>query len=225
VTRTRAVSGAFAAFAALAAIALLALPAGAHTAMLRASPDRDATAGGAIGHIDLEFLDPVSSVVVSVSYNGVPVAGQTTVAEGELITFTLDQPLNQPGRYQVNYEMISFDSDFTTGGFFFTFDPVAAEAARLELSGPGGFSSTTIAVSVVALVAVIGLLALFVRQIDNRRSQVLQAVDGYDDHYYEDDHFEGRYNEGRYNEGHNYNEGRHYEGRGYEHPPAEDHRW
>ena len=177
------------ALAALAAVTLLAFPAGAHTAMLRASPDRDATAGGTISHIDLEFLDPVSSVVVSVTYNGVPLAGQTTVADGELITYTLDQPLAQPGRYQVNYEMISFDSDFTTGGFFFTFDPVADQVARIEPSGPGGLSPVTIAVSVVALIAVIGLLALFVRRIDNRRGQVLQEIDDYD---YEDHDYQRR---------------------------------
>ena len=163
---------------ALAVTALLALPAGAHTAMLRASPDRDATAGGSIGLIDLEFLDPVSNASVTVTYNGAPVAGRTTVADGQVITFTLDQPLAQPGRYQVNYEMTSADSDFTTGGYFFTFDPSADQMARIEPSGSGRFSSTTLALSGVGLTAVVGLLALFVRRIDNRRrEQVLEATD------------------------------------------------
>lgn len=162
------------------AVALLAGPAGAHTAMLRASPDRDATAGGSITVVDLQFLDPVSSAAVSVTYNGVPVAGQTTVANGELITFTLDQPLTQPGRYQVNYEMISFDSDFTTGGFFFTFDPAAAQAPRIELPGPGGLSSTTIALSIAGLVVVIMVLALFVQRIDRRRRQQIIEFDSFD---------------------------------------------
>ena len=57
---------------ALAVTGLLALPAGAHTAMLRASPDRDTTAGGSIGFIDLEFLDPVANASVTVTYNGAP---------------------------------------------------------------------------------------------------------------------------------------------------------
>ncbi len=154
--------------------ALLALPAEAHTAMLRASPDRDATAGGSIGFIDMEFLDPVTDASVTVTYNGAPVAGQTTVADGEIITFTLDQPLAQPGRYQVNYEMISFDSDFTTGGFFFTFEPAAGEAARIESSGPGGLSSITVALSGAGLALVVALLALFVWRIDARRREQLE---------------------------------------------------
>ena len=165
---------------ALAVTGLLALPAGAHTAMLRASPDRDATVGGSIGFIDLEFLDPVTNASVTVTYNGAPVAGRTTVADGEVITFTLDQPLAESGRYQVNYEMTSFDSDLTTDGFFFTFDPAADQVARIEPSGSGGFSSTTLALSGAGLTAVVGLLALFVRRIDNRRrEQVLEATDDY----------------------------------------------
>ena len=159
---------------------VLTVPAGAHTAMLRASPDRNATAGGSITVIDLEFLDPVTSASVAVTYNGVPVAGQTTVADGDLITFTLDQPLAEPGRYQVSYEMISFDSDFTTGGFFFTFDPAAAQAPRIEPSGPGGLSTTTLALSIIGLVTVITLLAFFVQRVDKRRRAQIVEFDGYD---------------------------------------------
>ncbi len=165
---------------ALAVTALLAPPASAHTAMLRASPDRDATAGGSIGFIDLEFLDPVTNASVRVTYNGAPMTGRTTVTAGEVITFTLDQPLTQPGRYQVNYEMISFDSDFTTGGFFFTFDPAADQMARIEPPGSGGFSTTTLALSGAGLTVLVALLALFVWRIDNRRrEQILEATDDY----------------------------------------------
>lgn len=165
---------------ALAVTALLALPASAHTAMLRASPDRDAIAGGSISFIDLEFLDPVTDASVTVTYNGAPLAGSTTVAAGEVITFTLDQPLVQPGRYQVSYEMVSFDSDFTTSGFFFTFDPTAKQVARIELPGSGGTSTTTLALSGAGLVVIGGLLALFVWRLDNRRrEQTLEATDDY----------------------------------------------
>jgi methionine-rich copper-binding protein CopC len=166
---------------ALAATALLALPAGAHTAMVRASPDRNATVGGSIGFIDLEFLDPVTEASVTVSYNGAPVTGRTTVAAGEVVTFTLGQPLTQPGRYQVNYEMISSDGDFTTDGFFFTFDPAAAQATRIEAPGSGGrFSTTTLALWGVGLAVLVGLLTLFVWRIGNRRREhILEAADGY----------------------------------------------
>lgn len=156
---------------ALAVVILPAMPASAHTAMVRASPDRDAIAGGSISFIDLEFLDPVTSASVSVTYNGAPVSGRTTVGTGEVITFTLDQPLAQPGRYQVSYEMVSFDADFTTSGFFFTFDPTANQMARIEPPGPGGFSTTTLALSGAGLTVLVGLLALFVWRIDNRRRE------------------------------------------------------
>lgn len=166
---------------ALAVATMLAPPASAHTAMLRASPDRDAIVGGSIAFIDLSFLDPVTEASVTVTYNGTPVTGRTTVDAGEVITFAFDQPLTQPGRYQVNYEMVSFDSDFTTGGFFFTFDPAADQAARIEPPGSGGSSPTTLIVSGVGLAVVVGLLALFVWRIDNRRrQQLLEANDDYD---------------------------------------------
>ena len=151
-------------------------PAPAHTAMLRAAPDRDATAGGAITFVDLEFLEPVSEAVVQVTYNGVPVAGQTTVTEGKLITFTLAQPLTQPGRYQVGYEMISFDTDFTTGGYFFTFDPAASPVERIELTESGGLFSNTLVISAGGLVVVAALLAVFAWRTDNRRRQQYLAA-------------------------------------------------
>ncbi|MGH1494019.1 MAG: copper resistance CopC family protein [Acidimicrobiales bacterium] len=164
---------------ALAVAVLLALPARAHTAMLRASPDRNATAGGSIAFIDLNFLDPVTNASVTVTYNGTPVAGRATVADGEVITFTLDQPLTQPGRYQVSYEMTSFDGDFTTGGYFFTFDPAAEQVGRIEFSGSSGFSTTTLALSGAGLIMIVGLLAVFVRRIDSGRREALGATDDY----------------------------------------------
>ncbi len=169
-----------AAVVALAVAAVLALPAGAHTAMLRASPDRNATAGGSIDVIDLQFLDPVTNTSVTVTYNGAPLPGRVTAANGEVITFTLDQPLTQPGRYQVNYEMTSFDGDFTTGGYFFTFDPAAAPVARIEPAGPGGLSTTTLILSGAGLAVLLGMLALFVLRIDGRRrEQLIEATDDY----------------------------------------------
>ncbi len=172
--------------ATLAVAVVSTLPAGAHTAMLRASPDRNATVGGSVQLIDLEFLDPITNASVTVTYNGVPVAGRTTVADGEVITFTLDQPLAQPGRYQVSYEMISFDSDFTTGGFFFTFDPAAAPPSGIEPSGSDGFPLVTLAISGAGLLVVLAIIALFVRRIDEEpEEELLPASDRYwsDDHY------------------------------------------
>ncbi len=169
--------------AALASAAVLTLPAAAHTAMLRASPDRNATVGGSIQVIDLEFLDPITDASVMLSYNGAPIAGTTTVPDGKVITFTLDQPLAQPGRYQLSYEMISLDGDFTTGGYFFTFDPLAAQPARIEAPASGGWSTTTIlTVAAAGLAVLVALLAVSIRRVDGRRRvEELDAWDA-DDH-------------------------------------------
>jgi methionine-rich copper-binding protein CopC len=145
----------------LGVVAALTGPASGHTAMLRGSPDRDAVVGGSIAFVDLEFLDPVSETSVAVTYNGVTVPGRATVAEGELITFVLDEPLVEPGRYQVSYEMVSSDGDFTTGGYFFTFDPAAPAAPRIEASGSGGLPTAALAVAGVGLAVVAALLAMW----------------------------------------------------------------
>ena len=180
-----------AAVAALAMLVLTAPSASAHTAMLRASPDRDAIVGGSIAFLDLEFLDPVTDATVTVTYNGAPVTGQTTVPDGDVITFTLDQTLTQPGRYQVNYEMISFDGDFTTGGYFFTFDPNAEPTARINPSGSGGVSSTTLVASGAALAVLAALVGLFVWRIDRgRRTEGMAASDGTDTWYDDSDHWD-----------------------------------
>lgn len=188
VARMAMIRGLLIAVAVLVVATVPAAPADAHTAMLRASPDRNAVAGGSLDVIDLLFLDPVTNASVTVTYNGVPAAGRTTVADGEVITFTLDQPLTQPGRYQVSYEMISFDSDFTTGGYFFTFEPAAEQAGRIEPPGPGGLSSTTLALSGVGLFTLVAVLALFVRRTDHRRRDLMLEVtdgQGAEDPYYQ----------------------------------------
>ncbi|MEM9564193.1 MAG: copper resistance protein CopC [Actinomycetota bacterium] len=170
-----------AAVVAVTVAVLMTLPASAHTAMLRASPDRNAVVGGSIQVIDLEFLDPITDATVMLRYNGTPLAGTTTVPDGEVITFALDQPLTQPGRYQVSYEMISLDGDFTTGGYFFTFDPAAAQPARIEAPASGGVSTNTVlAASAIGLAALVGLLVFFIRRTDVRRRHEDFEPDGYD---------------------------------------------
>ncbi len=154
----------------LTALGLWAItPASAHTALLEASPGPDQTVGGTVTGIDLAFLDPISDAIVTVSYNGAPVAGTTTVSNGDLIRFDFDEPLQAPGRYQVFYEMTSFDLDYTTSGFFFTFDTNAAPLIRLEAPTAGGDSSFPLVPTIVAAVVVVALLAAFVWYFDARR--------------------------------------------------------
>jgi hypothetical protein len=88
-----------------------------------------------------------------------------------VITFTFDQALAQPGRYQVNYEMISTDGDFTTGGYFFTFDPLAEPPGRIDPSASSGLSTTVLAASGVGLAAAVGLISLVAMRTANRRRE------------------------------------------------------
>ena len=154
---------------------LLVVPASAHTALLEASPAPDQTVGGTIDFVDLAFLEPVSDAVVVLSFNGEPVAGQTTVPEGMIIRFELDEPLSTPGRYQISYELTSYDSDYTTNGFFFTYATGGPQPARIntveEQSG-GGTSQVIIGATVALLTVLIGLLAIFVWRLDAKRHRI-----------------------------------------------------
>lgn len=170
----------------IAAVALAWMaPVGAHTALLEASPQRDSTAGGTIDFVDLAFLDPVSEAVITVTFNGQPVAGVTSSAEGELVSFELDQPLQEPGRYQVSYEMISFDSDFTTSGFFFTYATDAPQPARLGDPDAGSEESSQVAIlaTVAGITALLCVAAVFVWRIEGKRRA--QLVDAADDDWYD----------------------------------------
>ena len=156
-------------------------PASAHTALLGASPGPDQTVGGVVEGIDLAFLDPITDAIVTVSYNGAPVPGSTTVANGELIRFEFDQPLQEVGRYQVFYEMTSFDSDYTTSGFFFTYDVNAAPLVPLDAPGANDDSSFPILPTAIAGIVLVALLAGFVWFSDSRRRQTA-GVDGRREH-------------------------------------------
>jgi methionine-rich copper-binding protein CopC len=151
-------------------------PIDAHTTLLQASPGRDETVGGTIDFVDLAFFDPVTNATVTVSLNGVPLPGVTTVTDGRVIRFELNEPLTTPGRYEVTYQMISFDSDETASGFFFTYDASAPQPTRIgedsliggeEPADPVEGEDTAIpwvliGATVVILVALLAMLGIFV---------------------------------------------------------------
>jgi methionine-rich copper-binding protein CopC len=142
--------------------------------MIDASPGPDATVGGTVDFVDLAFLEPVTNAVVILSFNGEPISGQTTVRDGKIIRFELDQPLSTPGRYQVEYELISFDTDYTTDAFFFTYSADGAQPVRIETAvsqAEGGSSRAILGATVGLLTVVIGLLAVFVWRLDAKRHQ------------------------------------------------------
>ena len=189
---------------------VVAPPAGAHTALLEASPGPDETVGGVIDGIDLAFLDPITDAIVTVSYNGAPVAGATTVADGELIRFQFDEPLQLDGRYQVFYEMTSFDLDYTTSGFFFTYAAGAPQPPRLEAPGAGDGSSFPVVPTVIGTTLLVAVLAVFVWQFDARRRQ--SAGDGPDHAEYGHDGYGAEGYSAEYDEGHYHDGGDEYGG-------------
>ncbi len=145
--------------------AATARPAVAHTELLQASPGPGQVAGGEIDFVDLAFLEPVSDVTVTVSRSGAEIPATVPVADGRIIHVELGDPLTEPGRYDVAYELTSADLDRTSGAFFFTYDPAATPARRIG-AGPAAPTDrnwalvvTTIALGAVVL-ALAGRLAL-----------------------------------------------------------------
>ena len=152
-------------------------PADAHSALVGASPAPDETVGGNVDFVELAFNEPVSDATISVLYNQEPLAGVTTVTDGEVIRFELSEGLLQPGRYEISYDMISFDTDHTIDGFFFTFEPGARQPGEIDLGGGQGLIETESegtdwfffgAVGLL-LASLFGLVAIFVWRVDAKR--------------------------------------------------------
>ena len=98
--------------AGVGASVLAPLPAAAHSTMLQASPGPSQIAGGPIDVVDLTFTEPVSEAEVRVKNgDGEFLPGSMAVADGQIIRFVFDEPLNEPGEYEVDYEVISWDGD------------------------------------------------------------------------------------------------------------------
>lgn len=154
-----------------------AAPADAHSSLVGASPAPDDTVGGDVVFIELAFNEPVSDATISVLYNQEPLAGVTTVADGELLRFDLSEALVQPGRYEVSYDMISFDTDHTIDGFFFTFDPAGPQPVAIDLSTGQGLGQELsegtdwgfFAAVGVLIASLFGLLGIFVWRVDAKR--------------------------------------------------------
>ncbi|MEM8925631.1 MAG: copper resistance protein CopC [Actinomycetota bacterium] len=163
-------------------------PAFAHTDLLQASPGPGQLVGGTVEVIDLVFTEPITEARVTVTRDGQDVPGTMVNTDGIIIRFELDEPITEPGRYDVRYEMISFDLDDTADGFFFEYEPSAPEPFRLGVvQEPEGTNWVMVAASAVLMAALAGLLFIFVKRVDGqRRAGVLDgdaaaSVDGDDD--------------------------------------------
>jgi methionine-rich copper-binding protein CopC len=147
-------------------------PAAAHTDLLQASPGPSQQAGDPLQFIDLAFLEPVSDAVVRVTFDGAELPGTMLTDEGTIIRFQLEEPLSQPGRYDVSYEMLSFDLDQTESGFFFTFAPDSPPPLRLgnvTEAGSGGRDWIPIIATVVLVGSLAGLAFMFLDRLEGRR--------------------------------------------------------
>lgn len=165
--------------AAVAQLTVGIAPAAAHTDLLQGSPGPGQRVGGEVEVVDLVFAEPVTEAVVMITGpDGEDIAGEMTAADGLIIRFSLDAPLTEPGDYQLDYEMISFDLDFTERGYNFTYDPAAPEPIRLGVEvEPEGTNWPMIIASVVLMAALAGLLFLFVKRTDAQRGEPAPAGD------------------------------------------------
>lgn len=146
--------------------------AAAHTDLLQGSPGPAQRTGGTVDFIDLIFVEPVSNAVVTVEDpNGIPVAGTTTVADGQIIRFEMPA-LTETGRYIVRYTMDSADGDATEAAYFFTYHPDGTQPTRLgDVDAPDNTANVvSIVASVVFLLCMIGLVMVFLTRLERRRA-------------------------------------------------------
>lgn len=154
-------------------------PAAAHTDLLQASPGAGQRAGGRIDFVDLVFFEPVTDAEISVLLDGESLPGRTTVPDGSIIRFSLDEPLSEAGSYEVRYSMISYDLDPHQSSYTFAFDPDAPQALRIGEVEPEGRNWPQIIATIVLVACLAGLAFLFLGRLEARRR--LARPDGADD--------------------------------------------
>ena len=166
-------------------------PALAHTTLLQASPGPGQRGGGTIEFIDLVFAEPVSEAVVTVTREEVEVPGSMLETDGQIIRFAFDSPVTEPGRYEVAYNMISFDLDESEASYFFDYVPDAPQPVRLGPVDTSGDSNLVpILAGSVMVVCLAGLAFIYLSRVVAGR----EAADGPDDDRPDDGHGGGHEN-------------------------------
>jgi len=106
-------------------------PVAAHTDLIQGSPGPGQRIGGDVDFVDLVFAAPVTEVeLVVLRPDGTVQPGEMVVADGQIIRHEMEA-LPEPGRYLVEYQMISDDGDVTLGNYFFDYDEAAVAPSRL----------------------------------------------------------------------------------------------
>lgn len=158
-------------------------PAAAHGELLQASPGPGQRAGGVVDFIDLAFLQEATDVVVEVTRDGAPVAGVTTVASGRIVRFAFDEPLTEPGRYDVTFTASWMDEDRVSEAYYFTYQPdspAPVHIGAVPTSSQQGWSSVEIVATVILVTSLLGLAFLYIVHLERRRSRAtdLASVPG-----------------------------------------------
>jgi hypothetical protein len=122
----------------------------------------------------------VSDAVVTVNRDGVDVPGSMLETDGQVIQFAFDSALSEPGRYEVVYEMISFDRDETDASFFFDYVPDAPPPVRLgQLDAPPrDLNLVPILASIFLAGCLVGLAFVYLSRVEAGRRE---ATDGPDE--------------------------------------------
>lgn len=151
-------------------------PASAHTDLIQGSPGPGQRIGGEVDFVDLIYAAPVSEVEVTVLRpDGTIVPGETVIPDGQIIRHEMDA-LTDPGRYLVEYQMISDDGDFTLGSYFFDYDEAAVAPIRLgQLDVPDEpILETSYLVGAALSLILLGACFVLLRRL--RRSQAALAA-------------------------------------------------
>jgi MYXO-CTERM domain-containing protein len=157
-------------------------PARAHNSLTKASPARNATLDEAPGSVELTFLqkvDPEALTITVTDAQRQPVPTAAAQADGKTGSVAFGEPLGN-GVYTVTYRVVSLDGHPVQGSYRFTVAepeassapsprPVAAPSAPVPAAAepvaasasPDDSGRWTIAAG-VALVAVLGVVALAV---------------------------------------------------------------
>jgi len=127
----------------------LAPRAAAHTSLVDASPEPDSIVGGNIERIDLEFGGNVSGPGVSVrGPDGERIGGDVSQPFTNRVSLVLAEPLTAPGRYWVDYAIVSTDGDRVDQSYGFDFEVGAPQPRPLPQpsSGPSQLLLITVGV-------------------------------------------------------------------------------
>ena len=172
-------------------------PAGAHTDLVQSSPGVNQTSGGDIQFMDLVFGERVSTFKMTVTDpSGAVIPGRVLTDQGFVVSYGFDNSLKVEGRHVVEYNMVSYDGDFTEREFVFFYDDSAAQPFRIDSEGravevQAGTNWMSLLSTLLLVVSAVGIaLLLLHRQGFFSSSRMITETPEVDDSDSEVDSFE-----------------------------------